>query len=124
MSLSKTEHKSARGAVVSNDANTRLTGPWLFFARVVWLALVVPSLALFVVSLPAYYQLLQRACVPTVCINFSGALTAQGLQVLSPIGFSASGYATLFTIFNALLAAIWCAIGLLLFWRCLPPFVS
>jgi hypothetical protein len=117
MKLADTEQKSASGAVVSSAANTRLSGSWLIIARVVWLALVVPSLGLFVVSLPVYYQLLQRACVPAVCTNLSGTLTAQGLQVLSTIGFSASGYAALFTIFNALIAAIWCAIGLLIFWR-------
>lgn len=117
MSRSDTEGNSANGAVVANAVYTRLSGSRLIIARAVWLVLVVPSLGLFVISLPVYYQLLQRACVPAVCNNLAGTLTAQGLQVLSTIGFSASGYAALFTIFNALLAAIWCAVGFLIFWR-------
>ena len=82
-----------------------------------WLALVVPSLGLFVVSLPVYYQQLQRACVDPACNNLTGALTAKGLQALSTSGFSVSGYAALFTIFFAIIAAIWCAVGFLIFWR-------
>ncbi len=102
MNLSDTEEKSASGAVVSNTANTRLSGPWLIVARVVWLALVVPSLGLFVISLPVYYQQLQRACVgPVMCNNLAGALPAKELQALSTIGFSVSGYAALLTIFFA-----------------------
>jgi hypothetical protein len=83
MNMADTEQKSAGGAVVSSTTNTRLTGPWLIVARAVWLALVVPSLGLFVVSFPVYYQQLQRACVdPVVCSNITGALTAKGLQAL------------------------------------------
>jgi hypothetical protein len=118
MNLSDTEGKSPSGAVVSSAATTRLSGPWLIVARAVWLVLVVPSLGLFVISLPVYYQQLQRACVdPVICNNIAGALPAKGLQALSTIGFSVSGYAALFTIFFAIIAAIWCAVGFLIFWR-------
>jgi len=87
-------------------------------ARAVWVVLVVPSLGLFVISLPAYYQQIQRACVnPVICNNLAGALPAQGLQALASIGFSVSEYAALFTIFFAIIAAIWCAVGFLIFWR-------
>jgi hypothetical protein len=118
MNRSGTEGKSASEVAISNTENTRLTGPWLIVARVVWLALVVPSLGLCVVSLLASYQQLQRACDnPVICNNLAGALTAKELQELSIIGISASGYATLLTIFYVLLAAIWCAVGFLVFWR-------
>jgi hypothetical protein len=118
MNLADTEQKSASGAVVSNTANTRLTGSWLMIARAVWLALVVPSLGLFVIGLPVYYQQLQGACIdPVTCNNIVGTLTAQGLQALSTTGFSISEYAALFTIFTALVAAIWCAVGFFIFWR-------
>ena len=118
MKLADTEQKSAGRAVDSNAANTRLTGPWLTIARVVWLVLVIPSLGLSVVSLLASYQQLQRACDnPVICNNLAGALTAKELQALSSIGFSASGYAALLTIFYVLIAAIWYAVGFLIFWR-------
>ncbi len=117
MNVADTERKSRSGSVVSSTANTRLSGTRLIIARAVWLALVVPSLGLFVASLPVYYALIQRACVDLATCNVTGTLTAKGLQALAPIGFSASGYAALFTIFYALIAAIWCAVGFLIFWR-------
>ncbi len=117
MNRSDTEQKSAGGAVVSGTANTRLTGSWLIVARVVWLALVVPSLGLFLANLLAYDQQLQRACVGPLLCGLTGALTARELQALPTIGFSVSGYAALFTISLAIIAAIWCAVGFLIFWR-------
>jgi hypothetical protein len=117
MNLLDTEQKSAGGAVVSDTANTRLTGSWLIVARVVWLALVVPSLGLYVANLLAYDQQLQRACVGPLLCGLTGALTAGELQGLPKIGFSVSGYAALFTISLAIIAAIWCAVGFLIFWR-------
>ena len=117
MTRSDTEQKSASGAVVSNTANTRLSGSWLIIARAVWLVLVVPSLGLFVVGLPVYYQQLQRACVNPATCYIAGALPAKELQAFSTIGFSASGYAALLTIFYALTVSIWGGVGFLIFWR-------
>jgi hypothetical protein len=117
MNVADTERKSASGSVVSSTANTRLSGTRLIIARAMWLALVVPSVGLFVASLPVYYAQIQRACVDLATCNLNGALTAKGLQALASIGFSASGYAALFTIFYALIAAIWSGIGFLIFWR-------
>ena len=118
MNRSDTKGKSTTGAVDSNAANTRLTGPCLTIARVVWLVLVVPSVGLFVVSLPVYYQRLQRPCAgPVVCNNLGGVLNAKELQALSTIGFSVSRYAALFTIFTVIIACIWSVVGFLIFWR-------
>jgi len=114
MNLAETEQKSASRAVVSSTANTRLTGTRLIIARAVWLALVIPSLGLFVVSLPVYYQQLQRGCIDPLTCSISGALPA---QVLSSNGFPASGYAALLTIFFVLIEAIWSGVGFLIFWR-------
>jgi len=105
MNLADAEGKSAGGAAVSS-ANTRLTGPCLIIARVLWLALVVPSLGLFIVSLLVSYQQIQ-----------SGAFPAQGQQLLSTIGLSVSGFAVLNTIFNVITSAIWYGVGFFIFWR-------
>src|SRR5256886_11570969 len=118
MNLSHPEGTSEGGAEVSSPATTRLTGARLIIARAVWLALVVPSVGLFVISIPVYYQQLQTACfIGTACGKLYGALPAQGLQTLSTTGLSASGYAALFTIFFAIITAIWCAVGFIIFWR-------
>jgi hypothetical protein len=61
MNVAETERKSGSVSVVSSAVNTRLSGTRLIIARAVWLALVIPSMGLFVASLPAYYALIQRA---------------------------------------------------------------
>ncbi|HJT55641.1 MAG TPA: hypothetical protein VJ761_04030 [Ktedonobacteraceae bacterium] len=111
------ERKRGGEAVISGTAGKRLSGPRLTLARIVWLALVVPSLALFVASLPVYYAQIQRACVDPVTCNIGGALTAKGLQQLPALGLSVSGYALLLIIFFAIIVTMWSGIGFLIFWR-------
>jgi hypothetical protein len=118
MNLSDTEGKSASGAIASSTATTRLTGTRLIVARAVWLVLAIPSLGLFIASLLVSYQQMLRVCVdPVTCTNLAGALPARGLQALTSSGFSVSEYAALLTIFFAITAAIWYAVGFLIFWR-------
>jgi hypothetical protein len=117
MNQSNTEQKSPGGAVVSDTVNTRLSGSWLIMARVVWLALVVPSLGLFVANLLVYDRQLQSACVGPLLCGLTGALNARELQALPKIGLSGGVYAALFTISLAIIAAIWCGVGFLIFWR-------
>src|SRR6266487_3444332 len=117
MNLADNEQKRGSRPVVSNTATTRLSGSWLHMARAVWLALVVPSLGLFVVGLPVYYQQLQRAqvCGPGACLT--GGLSVKDLQDLVSHGFSVVDESSKNTIFIAIIAAIWCAADFLLFWR-------
>ena len=117
MNVADTEQKSVSGAVVSNTADTRLTGSWLIIARVVWLVLVIPSLGLFLASLLVSYQQMLRVCLDPVTCNLTGALTTKELLALASVGFSVSEYAALLTIFFAIIAAIWYVVGFLIFWR-------
>ncbi len=117
MNRSDAERKSADGAGLSSPATTRLSGRGLIVARAMWVMLVLPSLGLFVVSLPVYYQQLHRACVDLATCSLNGALIAQGLQTLPTIGFSVSGYATFYTIFFAVMALLWSGVGFLIFWH-------
>ena len=114
MKQTDTEQKSPGGAVISSVTNTRLSGSWLIVARVVWLTLVIPSMGLFVISLPGYYQQLQRGCTDQLTCSVAGALP---VQVLHSPGFPASGYAALLTIFFVIIEAIWYGVGFLIFWR-------
>src|SRR5437763_14345724 len=106
MNLSDTDQKGTSGAAVSSTANTRLSGSWLIIARAVWLALVIPSLGLFVASILVSYQQVQ-----------SGAIPATAQQMLSSIGLSLSVFATLNTIFNGITSLIWYGVGFFIFWR-------
>jgi hypothetical protein len=89
MNQSKSEEKNSE---ITRSANTRVSGAFLHVVRAVWLALVVPSLVLFVVGLPVYSQQLQRAqvCGAGACLN--GGLTVKDLQDLVSHGFSVSAY--------------------------------
>ena len=86
MNQSNTQQQNASGSISASTANTRLSGPGLLLTRAVWLALVLPSVALFVAGLPVYYAQLQRACIGPVECNIAGALTARGLQALLALG--------------------------------------
>jgi hypothetical protein len=117
MNRVNTQQQSANGLAAASTAKTRFTGSWLILARVLWLALVIPSLGFFVASLPVYYMQIQRACIDLVTCNIAGALTAKGLQDLPALGLSASAYAALFTIYFTIIVTIWCGVGFLIFWR-------
>src|SRR5260370_966633 len=117
MNRSDAPQKIGSGSAVSSSAKTRLSGSRLILARAVWLALVVPSVGLFVASLPVYYTQIQRACVDPVTCNITGTLTAKGLQELLAMGLSASSYAALLTIFFTIIVATWSGVGFLIFWR-------
>src|SRR5437764_1110719 len=117
MNRSHTEQKGGSYSIVSSTAHTRLGGFWLVIARVAWLALVIPSLGLIIVGLPAYYAQIQRACVdPTTC-NIVFALTAKGLREFVALGYSISEYAAFGTLFWVIIVAIWSGIGFLIFWH-------
>ena len=116
MNRANTQQQSARGPVASSTAKTRLSGFRLVIARAVWMVLVIPSLGLFVVGLPAYYHQIQKPCVATMC-NIAGELTVKGLRALTTLGVSVSGYAVFLTIFWVIIIVVWSGIGFLLFWR-------
>lgn len=117
MNVSGTERTSRREPAGSTSGRTRLSGTRLIIARIVWLALVLPSLGLFVVSLPVYYTFVQKACTGIVACNITGALNTKGLQELSSFGLSTGSYAILLIIFFIIQAAIWDGVGFLVFWR-------
>src|ERR1700736_386421 len=115
MNQAKTQQPSA--SVASSTVNTRLSGAFLVLARAAWLALVVPSLGLFVVGLPAYYSQVQRPCVDLTTCTIALSLTTRGLRAFAALGFSAGRYAAFATLFWVVIVAIWSAIGFLIFWR-------
>jgi hypothetical protein len=117
MNRTSPEQMGASGSIDISTLNTRLSGSRLIIARAVWLALVIPSLGLFVASLPVFYQQIQRACVDVVTCNLTGALNAKGVQELPALGLSVSSYAALITLFYTIIVVIWSGVGFLIFWR-------
>ena len=72
---------------------TRLHGRWLIFARIVWVAVVVFSLSIFLLSLPAYFAQLQTVCTGDTCVYSYGQLTPGSAQALQNLGLSIGAYA-------------------------------
>ncbi|HXZ04783.1 MAG TPA: hypothetical protein VEH81_08115 [Ktedonobacteraceae bacterium] len=112
-----TRAQNENALAITSNSKTRLSGTRLIIARVVWLALVIPTVILFIASLPVFYAQIQKPCVDVTTCNIYGTLTANGLQGLLAIGLSASSYAAFVTIFFTILVAIWSGIGFLIFWR-------
>jgi hypothetical protein len=96
----------------------RLRGAPLAIARMLWLALALPIVALTVTGVPLYYRLLLAPCpVDSSCSEVNGVLTVGALQILQAHGVSVSTYAALHTIFYALIVLTWWLIAFLIFLR-------
>jgi hypothetical protein len=115
------EH-AAKQATVSHqrhdEAHTRLHGRWLVFARAIWVALVIPSLGLFVIATMLYASRL---------IGPDKALRALMLHPDPPVsGYTVSyfhlylqvdSYLTLIVVLASLASLVWIAVGLVIVWR-------
>src|SRR5438270_12887113 len=77
--------------VMSSDGALRLQGPWLLLARIVWISIVVPTYALFVARVPAYFTSLHLLHPPTGQIS-TVQLTPADVQSLQSVGFSLDLY--------------------------------
>jgi len=100
----------------SSMADTRLRGGWLVLARVVWVAVVVLTLGLFIASIPTTFADLHMLCTAASCTT-SGPLTPDGVQELQAWGLSMDFYATYIIVFIIVFAFGYFAVGAVLFWR-------
>ncbi|MGQ0603796.1 MAG: hypothetical protein ACT4QE_19110 [Anaerolineales bacterium] len=92
-----------------------LSGRRLFIARLAWLALALPTLAIIAASvLPRYWQL---ATVTEAATIFAGQLRPFEAQALAQLGLSVSFYGAYFALLEGLGAAVFFVIGAVIFWR-------
>jgi hypothetical protein len=99
----------------SHEPDTRLSGRWLLLVRVVWVILVILTLASFVVLLPSYYAQLQTVCTNPTCALVQP--TPESVHAMQQLGLSVSSYAT-FTLMLTLFTALICfLVGGVIFWR-------
>src|SRR6266702_883338 len=94
----------------SSMADTRLRGGWLVLARVVWGAVVVLALGLFIASIPTTFAALHMLCTAPSCTT-SGPLTPDDVRELQAVGLSMDFYVTYVFVFG------YVAVGAVLFWR-------
>jgi hypothetical protein len=105
-------------ASVRHPEPTRLTGVALVVARILWLALALPVVALTVVGVPLYYGLLLTPCLEVnSCGDLNGSLTLGAVRFLQEHGISISVYAALHTTFYAVIIFIWWVIAFLILAR-------
>ena len=107
--------QATRSSDRSGAPDTHLRGRILTLARVAWIAVVTPLVALLLVMLPAYYTLLQTVCRGAMCAIWQP--TPDSAQAMQKLGLSVGVYAT-FTLALTLATAFLCfALGAVIFWR-------
>ena len=100
------------------EDRSRLHGAALVVARVLWLALALPTVALTVIGVPLYYRLLLTPCAKaSSCSELNGALTLGAVRFLQEHGISIGVYAALHTVFYSAIILIWWVIAFLIFLR-------
>lgn len=97
------QHAPAETIVNPDTAAPTLRGRWLMIGRVVWVALVVMALGLFVASIPAMYRQLSA---PPEVVHTS----------LAQLGLSVGFYATYLTILQVVFALGCFVVAAALFW--------
>jgi hypothetical protein len=110
--METTISRSSRGA-----EGTRLHGRRLVLARGVWVAVVVFTLSIFLLSLPAYFAQLQTVCVSDTCVYAYGQLTPGTAQALQNLGLSIGGYAVSILALITASTLVSFGVAALIFWR-------
>jgi hypothetical protein len=115
------EH-AAKQATVSrerdDEARTRLHGRWLVFARGIWVALVIPSLGLFVIANILYASQLIGPDKALRALMLHPGLSVSGYTVsYFHLYLQVGSYLTLIVVLASLASLVWIAAGLVIFWR-------
>jgi hypothetical protein len=107
----------ATGFADSHRPST-LRGRWLLLARAGWIAVAAVCLGLFVAGIPPYFEDLTTACVREfeLCAE-NRLLTPDEMRGLRALGLSASLYASYIIALSLISTLVWCAMGVIVFWR-------
>src|SRR5262245_47938467 len=93
----------------------RISRRWLPAARVGWLVLAVLAVGFYLASLPSAFIYLQTPCANVPCLDLQ--LTTDNVASLQAQGISANFYATYFISLFSLVALVYTAVAVLIFWR-------
>jgi hypothetical protein len=99
----------------SPDATLR--GRWLHIARVVWVVVALLYVGVFVFGIPSELARLNAPCTGPVSCNLVPHLTAPKAQALKELNLSVNLFAAYFVAVEIVFAAVWAAVGALIFWR-------
>ena len=109
-----TEEPSPRA---SPPANTSLRERWLTLARVVWVAVALLTVGVFVLSIPSEFARLQSPCTDTVSCSWLLRLTAENARELRELGVSVNFFAAYLVSLEAAFTIAPIAVGAIIFWR-------
>jgi hypothetical protein len=114
MSLSRTQAGTSAKSASADD--TDLHGRWLLGARIVWVIVVLPTLGLFVASIPSYFAYLHiLSATPTT--DLGAQLARQDVQQIQMVGLSIDFYAWYSVILTSIFVIVYSLVGLVLFLR-------
>lgn len=111
----RTNPREAPPAALPATVSYALRGRSLFLARAAWVVVALLSLVLFVVSIPGRFEVLRSACTGVACE--SGALSPENIRMLEELGLSSGFYAGYNVALEGVLAVVFSAVALLVFWR-------
>jgi hypothetical protein len=91
---------------------------FLSLTRIIWVGIAVLALGLYVASIPTSFASLYELCTdaPVVC-STNGHITPEYVRALGELGLSLDFFVTYQITLLIVFAAIYTAIGVILFWR-------
>ncbi len=98
-----------------NEVTPHFRGHWLMLARMLWIALAILILILYVFGFPAGFRYLKTICVGTGCGG--PQLTPDQVRVFSAHGLSLDFFATYTLAFEFIFVAVWFLVAAVIFWR-------
>ena len=94
-----------------------MQGRWLLLGRVVWVAVALVTMGVFLLSIPSEFARLQSPCTDTVSCSWLIRLTAENARELSDLGLSVAFFATYLVSLEAVFTVVPIAVGAIIFWR-------
>jgi len=113
MSLKHAPTPTSMNHELRSGANTRITGRWLFVARLSLVVVSIFYLVLYVIGTPVYFSYLHTIC--TDCLD--DRLTPDKLHALQALNISITTYAVYWVAINLLFALVYFGVAALIFWR-------
>lgn len=97
------------------EAYLRFRGYWLVLARLLWIALAILILVLYVFGFPAAFRYYKSLCVGAGCAG--PQLTPDQFRIFSAHGFSLDFFAAYNMTFEFIFVAVWFVVAAVIFWR-------
>jgi len=101
----------------ASTSATTLQGRWLLIARVVWVAVALLTVGVFVLSIPSEFARLRSPCTDTVSCSWLIRLTSENVRELSDLGLSVDFFAASLVSLEAAFTLVPIAVGAIIFWR-------